>query len=225
MRLEHRLTIFSVAGRFSSSSTRRAACTVTLCSNAAYSAACFYQRAAQGLRSATLRGRAASTWFSVRSASRNSLQYVRFHCVVLRTRLQCAPLRGSTMIPVYETVSPRHWRADASRRVSTRMPSKTGRLSADANMWGSVTVLSIRTRPPLSTPAVRAARNKIRLTRSQVSARTAPTLACKADFPGGRSRSKRTNRRADCESCRKNSRPRQLNWYRCRITAQRRTLS
>ena len=92
-------------------------------------------------------------------------------------------------------------------------------------MCVSVTVLSMRTRWPVSTPAPCAARNRQRLTRSQVSARTVPTVACSADFFGTRIASTRAKRRTDRESRKVNSRPRQVSWRRCLSTAQRSTVS
>ncbi len=58
--------------------------------------------------------------------------------------------------------------------------------------------------------AARAASSRQPLTRSQVSADTAPTAACNADFFGGASSSTRTNRQADRESSNANARPRQV---------------
>ena len=77
-------------------------------------------------------------------------------------------------------------------------------------MWVPVTVLSMRTRSPVSTPASRATPSKRRLMRSQVVARTAPIVARSADFLGKRAASTRAKRCAERESSNVNSNPRQV---------------
>ena len=92
-------------------------------------------------------------------------------------------------------------------------------------MCVAVTVLSMRTRSPRSTPAPRAASSSARLIRSHVRADTAPTVACSADLPGTPPPARRAKRRADSESRSANSRPRYVSRRMCTSTAQRSTVS
>ena len=76
-------------------------------------------------------------------------------------------------------------------------------------MCVSVTVESMRTRSPVSTPEAHAISSKVRLIASQVAAPTAPTAACNTDFPGGRrAGSSRAKRCAESESTSANASPR-----------------
>ncbi len=104
--------------------------------------------------------------------------------------------------------APNASRARPSSRVSTRTPSHSSRLSAGARMCVSVTVLSTRTRAPVSIPAARAASSRPRLIRSQPAAPSAPIVACSADSRGGRAASTRAKRCADNESRSRNPSPR-----------------
>ena len=107
-----------------------------------------------------------------------------------------------------------------SNRLSTRIPSYSRRLSAGSRICVWVTVLSIRSRFPVSIPAALATPSKCRLMRSQVVALTAPSAACSADFFGSRAVSTRAKRCAERESRNANSSPRQVSWRRCLSTAQ-----
>jgi hypothetical protein len=89
-----------------------------------------------------------------------------------------------------------------SSRVKTRTPSHSSELSLGACISASHTVLSIRTTVPRSILSRLASVSKVRLIRSQVSARIRLIVFCNTDFFGHSDNGNRAKARNEAESSR-----------------------